>query len=940
MREYFAYRLREKTNVFSMVLNARRLCKQFIVDVYTMIERERMSYIRNQQKDLTSETYSKLAKLAEEEDLGVKLQGIKVVLPSSFTRSPRYMMQYYLDAMIICKVYGYPDMFITFTYNLNWPEIARFVIQQGLKSEDRHDTITRVFKQKLDTIMKDFKDNHYFGRLKADRVTVSLEDVDVDEIKDYYDCRYLSACEAAWRIYGFDIHCMFPHVERLSFYLLGEQSVIFDATDSIDYALDKGINKKKGFGCQDRKVRGAKDWIDFKTFDDVVYPTYKDAFQARGLLEDDKEYINEILERLCMREHEKCWLQMSYMSSVLSIIIQTLIDVVCAKKCGMFFVYGYGGTGERTTHSQFAIPINVVGDSMFHISADNDLAELIRMRHDVVHVSIKSSYFWQHCNVMRQTVNMRLGTGSNTSERKEIQDFADWILRIRNGTVGGKNDGETTIELLEYMLIPDSNDHNGSIIEETYPQLIKKLYNYTFFQDKAILAPTYTACGGRSLCFVLEIFMNVTPPDAYSDGTLFGGVTYCYLEPRIPTTVLVTTPTIDPPVIHDDTLLISAETPTISPIISTIPTTTPTTHYISPFIHTDSSDNDTPDTLPSPTHEIPPIEVVPPTSQILPAPFGVRRRRVTIVSPGQPILHGRPYRYHPNRPVHMMTARRRIGLLPTRRLATSSDSSSDALSDSSSGHLFLDHSSPALTSGMISSHQLCLSVPSIPYSSAVITERPPHSSSVGPSCKRSRSPTTSYRYLHQYVMHCLLFELACYHLTGLRDDVDVKGSDEPYSEPAIDPEIQAEINECIAYVDALRAEGIDARVVVETVAREEVKTRARGTVEVRVDRVTHLVVSDDILEPAQEERDIEALEARDITRNLEPLAKGGDKQGDENGNDYEGENRVRNGNGNGNGGVNGNGNGGGNGNGNGGRNGYENHTINLGGFMPVARECT
>ncbi|GJR85270.1 hypothetical protein Tco_0209281 [Tanacetum coccineum] len=250
---------------------------------------------------------------------------------------------------------------------------------------------------------------------------------------------------------------------------------------------------------------------------------------------------------------------------------------------------------------------------------------------------------------------------------------------------------------------------------------------------------------------------------------------------RIPTTVPVTTSTIDPPVIHDDTLLIPTETPTISPITSTIPPTAPTTHYISPFIHIDSSDDDTPDTPPSPTHEIPPVEVAPPTGQILPAPFGVRRRRVTIVSRGQPIPHRRPYRYHPNGPVHMMTARKRVGPLPTHRLAvrhsvdysssdfftsddssrdspsdssseTPSDSSSDALSDSSSGHSSSDHSSPALPSGMRSSHQLCSSVSSIPgmvnqkrsipHSSAAITERPSHSSSAGPSRKRSRSPTT------------------------------------------------------------------------------------------------------------------------------------------------------------------------------------------------------
>nr|GFA19301.1 hypothetical protein [Tanacetum cinerariifolium] len=174
-------------------------------------------------------------------------------------------------------------------------------------------------------------------------------------------------------------------------------------------------------------------------------------------------------------------------------------------------------------------------------------------------------------------------------------------------------------------------------------------------------------------------------------------------------------------------------TPTILHITSTIQPTTPTTYYTSPFIHTDSSDDDTPDTPPSPTHEIPPVEVAPPTGQISSAPFGVCCRRVTIVSPRQPIPHDRPYRYHPSSPVHMMTERKRVGPLLTHRIdvrhsvdysslddftsddssrdlpsdsssETSSDSSSDALLDSSSGHSSSDHSSSALPSGMRSSH--------------------------------------------------------------------------------------------------------------------------------------------------------------------------------------------------------------------------------------------
>ncbi|GKF37051.1 hypothetical protein Tco_0113809 [Tanacetum coccineum] len=66
----------------------------------------------------------------------------------------------------------------------------------------------------------------------------------------------------------------------------------------------------------------------------------------------------------------------------------------------------------------------------------------------------------------------------------------------------------------------------------------------------------------------------------------------------------------------------------------------------------------------------------------------IPRRRVMILSPGQLIPHDRPYRYHLNGPVYIMTARKRVGPLPTHRLAmthsadhSSSDSSSEASSD-------------------------------------------------------------------------------------------------------------------------------------------------------------------------------------------------------------------------------------------------------------------
>nr|GEV36198.1 hypothetical protein [Tanacetum cinerariifolium] len=298
---------------------------------------------------------------------------------------------------------------------------------------------------------------------------------------------------------------------------------------------------------------------------------------------------------------------------------------------------------------------------------------------------------------------------------------------------------------------------------------------------------------------------------------------------------------------------------------------------ISPFLSSidDSSDNDIPDTSPSPTHGTTFTETTLSTHRS-PTIFGSFRRRVMFLAPGQPIPHGRPYRYYLNGPVHMMTARKRVGPLPTHCLVvrhsvdysssdhfalddstsslsseTYSDSSVDALSDFVSSRSSFDHSLPAPSLGMRPSHHLYSLVPSIPRSSAAISARPSHdSSSASPSRKRSRSPSASVP-LSSPIPRALSYA---------RADLSPSPKRIKSSEMDIDSEIQEEIDECFTYAHALRDREIDARVLVEAVDRDEIEMGARGPVEVKVDRVTHPVIADDIPEHAQEEGAIEAIE--------------------------------------------------------------------------------
>ncbi|CAH9080016.1 unnamed protein product [Cuscuta epithymum] len=743
VREYFAFRLHERDQESPSILFSKRLFQQFVVDAYAMVEAGRLRYVRTHQQELRCELYKGLSDAILRGETDSRAQGKRVILPSTFTGGARYMIQNYQDAMAICRWAGYPNLFITFTCNPKWSEISRFLEERRLKPEDRADIICRIFKVKLDGLIKDLRDNKIFGRVKAviytiefqkrglphahillfiarddpspfandidriisaeipdknvdpvyydavadlmmhgpcgpsrpnspcmsngrctkhfpkkfneettiddegypiyrrrddgrtitkgeveltnqfvvphnrylllkygahmnvewcnqsrsikylfkyvnkgnDRVTAAFyqnpssdeSNQPVDEIKMYYDCRYVSPCEAAWRILGFEIQYRNPAVERLSLHLPGEQNVYFSDTSSLQNVVDQQTMKesmfvawfkankkypeaknltyvefpqkfvwhketkewkerKKGFSigrinyvppgsgeifymrCLMNVVRGATCHDDLKIVDDIQFLTYRDACYERGLLDDDREYIDAIEESshsasafllrylfttiltsncASHQEHiwEKCWtffsddilykqrrllqyealtldddeiknlalieierLLQSYgrslkdyypmplprgditQSNVNRLICEELrynknemkglhdsltcnltaeqrevydivIDAVHTNTGGVFFVYGYGGTGKtfvwktlsaalrckgeivlnvassgiaslllpggRTAHSRFAIPININEDSTCNIKQGSQLAGLI-----------------------------------------------------------------------------------------------------------------------------------------------------------------------------------------------------------------------------------------------------------------------------------------------------------------------------------------------------------------------------------------------------------------------------------------------------------------------------------------------------------------------------------------------------------------------------------
>ncbi|XP_022041196.1 uncharacterized protein LOC110943770 [Helianthus annuus] len=718
MREFFSYRIQDRPNQFSLLVNAQKLFQQFVVDAYMMIESAGLAYIKTQQPKLRTQTFKNLNQSVESEESDASNCGKQILLPSSFTGGSRHMMQKYLDAMAICKAVGYPDLFIAVTCNRNWPEIYRCLKDKRLNPQDRPDIIARLFKIKINHLIQDFKKHKFFGEIQAiiytiefqkrglphahiclflsaeskfptakeidlvisaeipdketdaklyelvkqfmihgpcgtdnphcpcmvnlkcskkfpkkyvdetcvdseeytiycrrqtcntvekngvlldnrfvvpynamllkkyqchinvewcnqtgsikylfkyinkgpDRVTASIyqstttanvnkqneemtnnqnlsNKTEVDEVKAYLDCRYILACEAAWRIFKFDIHYRVSSVEILSFHCEDGQAIVYDDNSNLCDVVSnptvkmtmftewmkcnqmdafartlkyiefpryfvwihkerKWIRRKRPFGAVGRihyvspslgdcyflrillnHVIGPMSFNDIKTVDGKVYDTFKDACFARGLLDDDNEYIiamteastwsisdflhlvipEEEIENICLSHIEK--LLHAYGSTLSSFsdmpnvpdnyisalnnqmimkelpydratikkelasylksltdeqrkVYQTIMNAVAKGSGGVFFVYGYGGTGKtflwktfaaalrfkgevflnvassgiasllldggRTAHSRFVIPINVNEDSICSIEPNSELGGLIK----------------------------------------------------------------------------------------------------------------------------------------------------------------------------------------------------------------------------------------------------------------------------------------------------------------------------------------------------------------------------------------------------------------------------------------------------------------------------------------------------------------------------------------------------------------------------------
>ena len=171
--QYYRYLFMVRDGFPNYLQRCDRLFEQLAVDTFVKIEENRLAYIREHQVALRSANYQ-VVRDAVDNNEDVFGLGRRVVLPSSFTGSFRYMHERMQDALTFIREFGNPELFITFTCNSRWPEIKSNTFEHQLRI-NRQDIIARVFNLKLKKLLDLIKVKKIFGTVRAIMHTVEWQ---------------------------------------------------------------------------------------------------------------------------------------------------------------------------------------------------------------------------------------------------------------------------------------------------------------------------------------------------------------------------------------------------------------------------------------------------------------------------------------------------------------------------------------------------------------------------------------------------------------------------------------------------------------------------------------------------------------------------------------------------------------------------------------------
>jgi hypothetical protein len=171
-QKYYRFLLAFRAQHDNLLHRSGRIFQQFVVDMFQKIIMQRIKFVQHNQSQLRADLYQDAMLALNSGEAAARIG--RIVLPASFTGSPRHMFKLYQDSMAIAATFGKPTFFITFTCNPSWREITESLLP-GQATVDRPDITCRVFKLKLKSLLNDLLHNNVLGRSIAHCYTIEFQ---------------------------------------------------------------------------------------------------------------------------------------------------------------------------------------------------------------------------------------------------------------------------------------------------------------------------------------------------------------------------------------------------------------------------------------------------------------------------------------------------------------------------------------------------------------------------------------------------------------------------------------------------------------------------------------------------------------------------------------------------------------------------------------------
>ena len=160
----FSVRERDQDYLFQM----GRLFQELIIFGRITIDNSRLMWQLTHQQEMRAEKFCSLRQevgLRRREGMDVEAPvGKRVVLGSSFQGGPRMWSTRYQNGMAIVRHFGKPDLFITYTFPPDTPELLA-ELRPGQTAQDRPDLVARLFELRKNLLLGEIIKGGIFGRI-------------------------------------------------------------------------------------------------------------------------------------------------------------------------------------------------------------------------------------------------------------------------------------------------------------------------------------------------------------------------------------------------------------------------------------------------------------------------------------------------------------------------------------------------------------------------------------------------------------------------------------------------------------------------------------------------------------------------------------------------------------------------------------------------------